>query len=769
MIALLPYITFVFFPLLFLINRPKKEMFSVAAVIAVFLIIHGRLVTGEAGVSWDTLAWQLGLEHVKNVLHSGELPGWNPFFNSGEPLYIYHYAYAYWQWFALSALDYFIRVKGVSVFNLFFISLYVFYNVGCYLVFRKMFDDYRVALFCFAASLFSMSFVVYRQEHSSFYISVYFPYLVYFFLELIEERAWLSLLILPAVIGMAANMYIPHFVVIAFGVFAISYLVFMDKEKWFLPLGKKALRYGLAGMAIMLAIVLPVYYVYMKMNLFTSPVKKGFENFMNLDSTVTGHHQEFMAVVNLFSISSLTDGRAVLFAGVMTLALAGVGLIMSENRFRWTVLAAGTAVYFISLGRNTFLYIFFHYLPTFGYLRQYIIFEVFVLFFVICLAGMGVEYLLTSKEESKTKDLIVTGLVLAAIMLIYAGTKIKEMRLGKDPVVSASMYLTVFSITSLSLFLLIQNKTAKAVIFAISILIITAGSFQWFLGDLNFDALKNTVVSRGIEGASEIKALNKLTSGGFKYKWSDTRAASYKRQLEVLEYNTFESAIDGVERDFSEPLQYNLLINKRYYDLRRLRYFNYEFFGVEHPKLFITKNVKVVPDDSVITSMAENIDGYISKNMVFIAESDFAKSRIIFADDSGSAIAGTRELADTIKAYHEPASKSAALPDDDSYVSVMTYSSGKLSANVKSSAGAHLVYLQNYDDDWRAFVNGMEAPILRVNYNFQAVRLPGGKSVVEFRFESPYKYFLLLQLTASLLTIGSMLYFFIRKIAKKTV
>ncbi len=753
----IPYIAFVFLPLLFLIGRPKKELFSVAFIIAVFLLMHGRLVTGTAGVSWDTLAWELGLEHVKNVLHSGELPGWNPYFNSGEPLYIYHYAYAYWQWFALSAIDFFIRVKGVVVFNLFLISLYVFYNVGCYLVFRKIFDDYRVALFCFAASLFSMSFVVYTQEHSSLYISVYFPYLVYFFLELMEERARPALMILPALIGMAANMYIPHFVVIAFVVFVISYFVFMDKERWFAPLGKKALGYGAAGVALMLVVVLPVYYVYMKMSLFTSPVKAGFENFMNLDSTVTGHHQEFMAAVNIFSISSLTDGRAVLFSGVMTIALAGVGLALSENRFRWTVLAAGAAVYFISLGRNTFIYIFFHYLPTFGYLRQYVIFEVFVLFFVICLAGMGIEYLLTSKEESKTRDLIITGLVLAAIILIYAGSKFKEMRLEKNPVVSASMYLTAFSITSLSLFLLIQNKTSKSLIFALSTLILIAGSFQWYLGDLKFDAIKQT------RDASEFKALNNLTSTDFKYKWSESRVASYKQQLKVLEYNTFEPAIDGVERDFSEPLRYSLLINKRYYDLSRLRYFGYEYFGVEHPKLFITSNIEVVPDDSVIQRMAKGIDGYVSRNTVFVAESDFAKSSPLFADDYGAAIAGTREHGGGINAYHEPGAKNAAAPDDDSYASVMTYSSGKLTANVKSPAGAHLVYLQNYDDDWRAFVNGMQVPIIRVNYNFQAVRLPGGMSVVEFRFESPYKYLLVMQLAASLLTIGIMLYFFVRK------
>ena len=40
-----------------------------------------------------------------------------------------------------------------------------------------------------------------------------------------------------------------------------------------------------------------------------------------------------------------------------------------------------------------------------------------------------------------------------------------------------------------------------------------------------------------------------------------------------------------------------------------------------------------------------------------------------------------------------------------------------------------------YTKGWKAFVNGVEQPLIRANYALRALRLPAGTSEVEMRFE----------------------------------
>ena len=178
----LPYLIFIFAPLVFLAGRSRREIASVAALIAVFLVIHVKFLTGAVTVSWDTLAWAMILEYVKEVVQAGYFPDWNPYMNAGEPLYLYHYSYAIWQWFVFILIDYIIPVDNVTLFSSFYVFAHVFYAVGCYLLFTKLFDDPRISLFCFAATIFSVGFASNLDEFTPLYISLYVPYILYFFL-----------------------------------------------------------------------------------------------------------------------------------------------------------------------------------------------------------------------------------------------------------------------------------------------------------------------------------------------------------------------------------------------------------------------------------------------------------------------------------------------------------------------------------------------------------------------------------------------------------
>lgn len=957
------YIAIIFFPFIFLIRKGRKEAFYAACIVGFFLMIHGRFFSGASTVTWDTLAWSLGMQHVKDLLLSGGFIGWNPLHNSGEPLYIYHYAYAYWQWFAFIVFDWLAPVSSLRLFNIFFLSIYVFYNVGCYLVFLKVFKDFRVALFCLAVSIFSLNFDVYLVEHSSLYISVYFPYIIYFFLEFVERRSSVGLALIPVLFGIAANAYVPHFILTAFITFALSYFIFMDKNDYSIRFDKSSVKGALLGTAMALVLVLPIFYVFLNMSDYISPVRTGVENYMNKDFATTGHHQNFNALLQLFAVSTYTKGRMILYVGIVPLVLAGIGVFKSTNRFRWTVLAAATVLFFISIGRNSFPYLFMHYLPTFSFMRHYVIFEIFVQFMLILLAGMGLEHILAVVVEKRKETAVIAAIGLGVIAVVYIVLKFKERSNGLGQLISLTMFMTMLALAAAAVAIIIQTRNRNAYLFLMLVVILNAGTLQWYFSDLHFDLIQIS------KDADEPARLAQVLDKDHAIKWNPERNGAYNQRLKVDTYNTFESVLDNFEESFWEPLERNLLINKRYYELSDMRKEHPDYFGVNHSKIFLTDDFMVLPQTRIKQAMKDGWSDYLTKRRVFFAQEDvnnmieggssaaYADSPVIFENHHPMSIVATKPIViddefnikqSTVKngdtftlgdwfvknasnAYAIDADKSNAGEltidvsearsynlennltspyvykelagdfDIDTFVSgnyrnsnefagllirnpvkaadkenwiamefgrsggreifciintvdgvssvatpspvdaylrvvrakemfllysrhkpadqwtlrahfsrpdfgdvaqagmtaqsnntnntfvarfawfrarvqsrgellkntesiaVDKYTENQLSLSVDSPRPSFLVYLQNFDKDWAVYVNNEKTPVVRVNYAFQAVRVPKGKSSVVFKYSSKYRYLLYLHLITAIGSVGMMIFAFGRR------
>ena len=67
-------------------------------------------------------------------------------------------------------------------------------------------------------------------------------------------------------------------------------------------------------------------------------------------------------------------------------------------------------------------------------------------------------------------------------------------------------------------------------------------------------------------------------------------------------------------------------------------------------------------------------------------------------------------------------------------ISFETYSDRGMSLNVLADQESPLVISNIYYPGWKAFINGKNVPIYRVNYLLQAVIVPAGESLVEFKF-----------------------------------
>jgi len=67
--------------------------------------------------------------------------------------------------------------------------------------------------------------------------------------------------------------------------------------------------------------------------------------------------------------------------------------------------------------------------------------------------------------------------------------------------------------------------------------------------------------------------------------------------------------------------------------------------------------------------------------------------------------------------------------------SITARSLNKLTIDAQLSGPGLLVLSDSYFPGWKAFVNGKESPILRVNHVMRGIALPGGRYTVEFRYE----------------------------------
>ncbi len=66
------------------------------------------------------------------------------------------------------------------------------------------------------------------------------------------------------------------------------------------------------------------------------------------------------------------------------------------------------------------------------------------------------------------------------------------------------------------------------------------------------------------------------------------------------------------------------------------------------------------------------------------------------------------------------------------------YKNGYLRLNSESQIGGWLVFSESYDRGWHAKVNGETASIYRANYIYQAIKVPAGKNLIEFVYQTNF-------------------------------
>lgn len=112
-------------------------------------------------------------------------------------------------------------------------------------------------------------------------------------------------------------------------------------------------------------------------------------------------------------------------------------------------------------------------------------------------------------------------------------------------------------------------------------------------------------------------------------------------------------------------------------------------------------------------------------------------------------------------AYAETADNFDELVKKDS-VDIVTYGYNRIKINTSSHLDSYLVLLDSYDKDWKVFVDGKEAKVLRANYNFRAVFLDAGDHTVEFIY-FPLKFYISSGITGVTVLVSAFMIIILRR------
>ena len=135
--------------------------------------------------------------------------------------------------------------------------------------------------------------------------------------------------------------------------------------------------------------------------------------------------------------------------------------------------------------------------------------------------------------------------------------------------------------------------------------------------------------------------------------------------------------------------------------------------GCNSPKLFLTSNVHIVKE--------------IGKAVQIIKRAQNINSVPVLFDET---------LQDA-----PPSSSPSPQPTDNGQLNVLSFTANSLqvSADVNSSTGAWLIYLDSYHPGWNATVNNQPQRIIPANLAFKAVHLSPGMNKIQFTFTGGYK------------------------------
>ncbi|MFC2131469.1 YfhO family protein [Bacteroidota bacterium] len=722
-------------------KQPEIKNFSLWIVAVIFIITTTLFF-------WDQFAgnsffWEDFVEQVYPIqtfaaqaFSNGEIPFWNPYTFCGMPFLADLQVGFFYPLNRLTAL--FIDSSGhLSVWGLqFIITLHFFIAHLCmYFLMRYLKVSSIGSILASISFAFSFAMVLHVIHPMMVYHLAWFPLVFMFFIRGISEFKIKYGIIAGLIFGLSMLAGHPQTIlyeVLFLGLFLVWYLI-AGFRKGDLK-ANKIIKFLVAGI-VPFIISVGIFSVQYLPSQDLADLSKRAESSYELASEGSlEFKQVYTSVVpKLFGFFDGTEDKSVPFHldkapyyyywdtgfyfGIAALMLGLIGIIYGfKNRLTAFLIFISVFGFLFALGDNFVLFKIFYNLPFFGLLRipARIMFYEVIAFSI--LAGFGFDYLWqTLKDKKGFKNILIAStLPLLIAILISAGVLPGALDTPEQLMDAVQGFGTVALVFGLCIFIIaiLINRGMLKPLAGGTILIILTFTDLYIQGESFNSSLKNPEDSYKLDNQMKELFTPKDDNNLFRVSmrhYNPGYMAMMRNQGMMDKIMLVEGYNQLVFNHIPPPCDV-----KNIHDLYSVKYElafdqnSRQFSFVERqgyfPKAWMVYNAIISTPDAVKPYMETNINIDYSNTVVLEEPVDINLS------------------------------ESGQKPDNK--VRITNYSNNNISCEVETGESGILVFSEIWYPDWKVYVDGEEAKLLKADYSFRAVVVPKGMHTVEMKYES---------------------------------
>ncbi len=759
-----------------------EALCGISAIAFCVYLLRSLLIFGDTTFQHDVYAWGLPIFHFfAESIANGHYPLWNPFSHSGEPFYPLIVSVRLLEPITLltAYLGHFIVDDTVVLFSwaIFLQSLIMAF--GVYIVLRPLTANIFVRLSLMPVLLFSSFMLASFHQDGILYQFVWAPYVAYFLTRIIyyKDTRWSNWLMLAAVTGINQQSYFFSGIWIFILFFLLAILLF-KRDLLFALLKSEKLTIKLAITATILFLMMaPNIALVMESDKYVNPPRMTVPNYENLppqgmpgncdERQMSNAHYvngmrmpyEYIAFTGTFStiwnfiqiIAPDANGylhwanrggwgspsEAYIYIGLLPWAVALLGVVAGGHDMKrvWFFLLIffGLLMLGPAGGVHRLLYYFFPPVWTIRHLHMLTLFFVFaVLYFYV----IGLNRIFSAMENKEAVfdnlgkktlylSLILLHIIAVLMFCIYYGANTRKF------IVTVILALGIPIV--LFLFAKMRKKWSNPLIIGtIFIIFISLDLVHAFTKTSFFYSKEHPAKYYNVN-----TNMQKEMPLEHRFSYPDNPASNGMDQyvdmgyLALMRRRSFVfSPVEpgGVDPRFVEGDDFE-------YALKNLH---------KCSPILLKNHAKLIGMDispAILKEMyAVNKSPFQFKTgYVKIGDDDLATFFKQLGDAGASIFLKNFVVVDAdlnlrLPDYPSLAQKARTGTSEFTY-SPENYRHDSFDMRVLSEKTGLLYWADGYDDNWHAYINGIEAPIYRANVNFKAISVSEGISNIHFEYE----------------------------------
>ncbi len=448
---------------------------------------------------------------------------------------------------------------------------------------------------------------------------------------------------------------------------------------------------------------------------------------------------------------------------IFFLGLFAIYACWSEPFVRYLTILSGISL-LISFGRTfPILYdLMFYYFPFFDKFRVPSMILTMVQMSFPILAGYGLMKIFKLKQE---KDIKLDNLIKYS-MMVFAGLFVLSLLFStilSDWFISRAQatekgvqFIRFYSQYNINITAIISEMFISDLLFAFGLLcVVFGGIYVYIKGKINREVLIAVIF------IFVLIDLWRIDSRGIKYVEDQNIDSLFaepeyittiKNQNDEDPYRLINLKQDGSLGSFNQNSNFHLyFLEQDFYGYSGVKPRTYQDLAdvitPANPTLWRMLNVRYI-----ITDQPAPYPGFVpllTKEKEFLYRNENALPRAYFVDSV--AVKPSLQFLQSIKnnefdplqvAFVSEAAPVVDKPDSTAYLIITKYEDEHILLDVNAS-GKHLIFLGDtyYPHGWKAYLDGNEIEILRVNHGFRGVIVPEGKHTIEFVY-APVSFYI---------------------------